>query len=232
MPTTGAVYGLVQSRYVDQRKNPVLATRAAAHHLRDLYMRFGTWDLALAAYNMGYQALLDAIFRHGTADFNELAQKAAIPCETAAYVPKIMAAALVANNLERFGFDRVEISRPNDAAELAVPPSTPIKIVARAAGVATAAIRALNPDILGDRLPPGRGDFLVMVPADTVSRARAALPAMLEDEPLVIDEPTALAPLDLFTGRELGKRRREREEESLFSLLSRGTQRRPLPPPE
>ena len=106
MPTTGEVYGLAQNRFLDQRKNPRLATQAAAHHLRDLYMRFGSWDLALAAYNMGYEQLLDAIDKYGTADFNELARQQAIPDETANYVPKIAAAAIVANNLEHFGFDR------------------------------------------------------------------------------------------------------------------------------
>jgi molybdopterin biosynthesis enzyme len=63
---------------------------------------------------MGYEQLLSAIDRYGTTDFNELARQEAIPSETAAYVPKIAAAAIVANNLERFGFDKVEIARPVD----------------------------------------------------------------------------------------------------------------------
>src|SRR5262249_37382314 len=178
MPTTGAVYGLLQNRFMDQRRNPKLATMAAVHHLRDLHMRFGSWDLALAAYNMGYEQLLDAIDRYGTADFNELARQEAIPRETSAYVPKILAAAIVANNLEHFGFDQVELSRPLDEAEITVPPGTPLKILAKASGVATSAIRTLNPDILGEKVPPGRTDFLMMIPADTLSRARAALPAL------------------------------------------------------
>jgi membrane-bound lytic murein transglycosylase D len=221
MPATGAVYGLSQSRFVDQRKNPALATRAAVHHLRDLYMRFGAWDLALASYNMGYEQLLDAIDRYGTADFNELARQEAIPSETAAYVPKIAAAAIVANNLERFGFDKVEVGRPVDAAEIAVPPGTPLKALAKAAGIATAQLRALNPDILGDRLPPGRSDYLVMIPADTLSRARAALPALLSDDPLVFTDTDALEPMDLIAGRALTKRRAQREDDSLLSLLPR-----------
>jgi membrane-bound lytic murein transglycosylase D len=221
MPATGDVYGLQQSRHFDQRKNPRLATQAAAHHLRDLYLRFGAWDLALAAYNMGYEQLLDAIDKYGTADFNELARQEALPSETAAYVPKIAAAAIIANNLEHFGFDKVEVSRPVDAAEIAVPPGTPLKLLARASGVATSAIRTLNPDILGERVPPGRGDYIVMVPADTVSRARAALPSMLENEPLVGDDVRVLDPVDLLQGRELTKRREHREDDSLLSLLPR-----------
>ena len=140
MPATGEVYGLHITKNMDQRKNPRLASQAAAHHLRDLYYRFGSWDLALAAYNMGYEQLLDRIDRYGTADFNELARQEALPSETAAYVPKIAAAAIVANNLEHFGFDKVEIARPVDAAEIAVPPGTPLKTLAKAAGVATSAV--------------------------------------------------------------------------------------------
>jgi membrane-bound lytic murein transglycosylase D len=219
MPATGSVYGLVQSIHLDQRKNPRLATQAAAHHLRDLYSRFGSWDLALAAYNMGYEQLLDAIDKYGTADFNELARQEALPAETAAYVPKIAAAAIIANNLEHFGFERVDVQRPVDAAEIAVPPGTPLKILAKAAGVATAAVRALNPDLLGDRVPPTGGDYLVMIPTDTLSRARAALPHFLENEPLVGDDAAMLNGVDLLQGKELLRRRGHREDESLLTLL-------------
>ena len=219
MAPTGDVYGLQVTKHLDQRKNPRLATQAAAHHLHDLYFRFGSWDLALAAYNMGYEQLLDAIDKYGTADFNELARQEAIPSETASYVPKIAAAAIVANNLEHFGFDKVEISRPVDSAEIAVPPGTPLKILAKASGVATSALRTLNPDILGERVPPGRGDYIVMVPADTVSRARAALPSMLENEPLNVDDAAVLDPVDMIQGRELIRRHAKSEDDSLLSLL-------------
>ncbi|MFS8067454.1 MAG: LysM peptidoglycan-binding domain-containing protein, partial [Byssovorax sp.] len=185
---------------------------------------------ALAAYNMGYEQLLNAIDKYGTSDFNELARQEAIPSETAAYVPKIAAAAIVANNLERFGFDKVEVSRPVDAAEIAVPPGTPLKVLAKASGVATSAIRTLNPDILGERVPPGRGDYLVMIPADTVSRARAALPSMLENEPLLIDDAQILDPISLLGGRDF-KQRSRGEESSLLSLLPRAKRRPTLRDP-
>jgi membrane-bound lytic murein transglycosylase D len=231
MPATGEVYGLTRNLYMDARRNPRLATQAAAHHLRDLYMRFGSWDLALAAYNMGYEQLLDAIDRYGTTDFNELARQQAIPSETASYVPKIAAAAIVANNLERFGFDKVEIKRPIDAAEIAVPPGTPMRTIAKAAGVSTATIRTLNPDILGEKVPPGRGDYLVMIPSDAFSRATAALPAMLEHQPPESDA-SVLDPVSLLSGRELSSVGRSRRgEESLLSLLPPPKKRRTLRDP-
>jgi membrane-bound lytic murein transglycosylase D len=222
MPATGKVYGLEQNKFMDQRKNPQLATQAATHHLRDLYLRFGNWDLALAAYNMGYEQLLSAIDRYGTTDFNELARQEAIPQETASYVPKIAAAAIVANNLDRFGFDRVELMRPLDTAEMAVPPGTPMKTLAKAAGVSTSVIRNLNPDMLGEKLPPGRGDFLVLIPADSLSRARVTLPSLLDNEPIDTDA-TVLDPVDLLGGRAF--KPRGDGDESLLSMLPKPKRR-------
>jgi membrane-bound lytic murein transglycosylase D len=232
MPATGAVYGLGQNKHVDQRKNPKLATHAAAHHLRDLYMRFGNWDLALAAYNMGYEQLLDRIDRYGTADFNELARQEAIPSETASYVPKIAAAALVANNLERFGFEQIEIARPVEGAEIAVPPGLSLKTLAKATGVSLKTVRQLNPDLLGDRMPPGRGDFIVNIPAEALSRAHTMLPVLLQTEPIVTEDAAVLDPVDLLGGRDFALRRsRARDDGSLLSLLPSYKKRRALRDP-
>ena len=226
MPATGAVYGLKQNKFIDQRRNPRLATQAAAHHLRDLYLRFGQWDLALAAYNMGYEQLLERIDRVGTTDFNELSRAGVLPEETSKYVPKIVAAAIVANNLERFGFDEVKIAPPVDGAELAVPPRTPLETIARAAGVPTATIRKLNPDLLSKELPPGKGDFIVHVPAESVSRAVAALPGMLQiDRGSDVDE--VVDPLDLMSPDGF-RPRAATNEESLLGYLPKPKKRRSL----
>jgi membrane-bound lytic murein transglycosylase D len=196
MQSTGAVYGLEVTRYVDERKNPIKSTDAAVHHLRDLHQRFGSWDLAFAAYNMGYEQLLDRIDRYGTTDFAELARQRALPSETAAYVPKIVAAALVANNLERYGFEDVKVYEPIHTSELSVPGGTPIKIIAKAAGISTSALQRYNPHILTQHVPPG-GDYVVFVPPETLSRARAALPSMM-DAKLAISDADTLEPKDLF----------------------------------
>lgn len=221
MPATGAVYGLRQNHHVDQRKNPRLATQAAVHHLRDLYMRFGDWDLALASYNMGYEQLLDRIDRYGTADFNELVRQGALPEETSKYVPKIAAAAIVANNLDRFGFGDVKIERPVDSAEIPVPAGTPLKVLAKATGVSTNTIRALNPDMLGPSVPAGRGDYLLLVPPEQLSRARAALPALLANHKEQVGDDL-LDPVDLLGGRPATFERDVADPDaSLLALLPR-----------
>jgi membrane-bound lytic murein transglycosylase D len=227
MQGTGEVYGLHVTRDVDARMNPIEATRAAAHHLRDLHQRFGSWDLALAAYNMGYEQLLDRIDRYGTTDFNELSRQQALPGETAAYVPKIVAAALVANNLERYGFEDAKLSAPIHHSELSVPGGTKLSVLARAAGVSTATIHRYNPHLRKEHVPHGR-DFTVYVPAGSLSRARAALPAML-DERGGRDDVDVLEPDEMLgLGGAKGKRSRYdgwNDEENLLSLLPKPKRR-------
>ncbi|MEM9697033.1 MAG: transglycosylase SLT domain-containing protein, partial [Myxococcota bacterium] len=196
MRSTGEVYSLEVNRYHDLRKNPVAASQAAAHHLRDLFQRFGSWDLALAAYNMGYLQLLDRIDRYGTTDFSELARQRALPKETAKYVPKIVAAALVANNLDRYGFSDVKVHKPRHFSELGVPGGTPLKTVAKAAGISVKTLRSFNPHLKTNYAPPGP-DYLLMVPPGSLSRARAALPTMLGREGASSRDSDVLLPDDL-----------------------------------
>ncbi len=221
MRATGAVYDLRVTRHVDERKNPAKATVAAVHHLRDLYQRFGDWALAMAAYNMGYEQLLNRIDRYGTSDFNELSRQRALPSETTSYVPKIVAAALVANNLERYGFADVKPYKPRHTAELTVPGGTPLKTLAKAAGVSRRTLRRLNPHLLRDYVPPGSG-YTVYVPPETLSRARAALPVML-DRRNALTDADILAP-DVVLGFDQGRKKRARhrawdEGENLLRFL-------------
>lgn len=229
MPSTGGVYGLRQNKHLDERRNPRLATRAAAHHLRDLYMRFEDWALALAAYNMGYEQLLDAIDRYNTTDFNELARQHAIPDETASYVPKIAAAAIIANNLDHFGFADLKLMKPVESAEIAVPPGVSFKVIAKGAGVPLATIKNLNPDMLGDRTPPGKGDWLVMIPPETVAKAQVTLPVLLRSEPGAHQtDGDVLDQVDLLGGRSF---KRPAGDESLLEMLPK-PKRRTLRDPE
>jgi membrane-bound lytic murein transglycosylase D len=230
MPATGAVYGLRQNKWLDERRNPRLATRAAAHHLSDLYLRFDDWNLALAAYNMGYEQLLDRIDRYNTADFNELVRQHALPDETSAYVPKIAAAAIIANNLQHFGFDEVKYAKAEETGEIAVPAGTSLKTIAKAAGIPLSTVKNLNPDFLAERVPPGRGgDWLVQLPPETLSKTQVTLPVLLRAEPAESVDSGVLDPVDLLGGRDFAQRRAMLEEgESLLHLLPPPKKRRSL----
>jgi membrane-bound lytic murein transglycosylase D len=104
MPKAGTAYGLRIDKSVDERLDPERSTQAATRFLSDLHKRFGRWELAMAAYNMGHGGLLTSIRKYNTNDFWELAElEAGVPYETALYVPKILAIAFVARNKEAFG---------------------------------------------------------------------------------------------------------------------------------
>ena len=174
---TGEEYGLAVTHWEDQRMDPVLATGAAARYLGDLYRRFGSWELAFAAYNMGYGALLRAIRKYNTNDFWVLARiEAGLPFETTFYVAKVMACAIVGRNPARFGLDPARTDRPLRYDEVQVPAGMPLSVIARAAHTTSDAIRELNPSMLRQRVPAGESDRTVRVPpgqADSVTRAAA-----------------------------------------------------------
>jgi soluble lytic murein transglycosylase-like protein len=91
MPQTARRYGLVVDEVRDERLDAARSTSAAARYLKDLYLQFGSWPLALAAYNWGEQNLASAISRIHTSDFATLAQSGLLPAETRAYVPAVLA---------------------------------------------------------------------------------------------------------------------------------------------
>src|SRR5215475_1707399 len=96
-------YGLHRSLWVDERKDPEKATRAAARHLKDLYQQFGDWYLAMAAYNSGPGTVQGAVKRTGYADFWELYRRNVLPRETRNYVPIIVAVTIMAKNPSQYG---------------------------------------------------------------------------------------------------------------------------------
>ena len=153
---TGEEYGLDVGHWVDERMDPEEATEAGARYLRDLFRRFGSWELAFAAYNMGYGALLRAIHKYNTNDYWVLSRlEAGLPFETTFYVAKVMACAIVGRNPERFGYEDLELDRPAHFASVEVPGGTPLGRVARAAGVDPELVAELNPSLRRGRVPPG-----------------------------------------------------------------------------
>ncbi|HEY4122340.1 MAG TPA: lytic transglycosylase domain-containing protein, partial [Byssovorax sp.] len=206
MPETAEKYGLAMDNWIDERRSIPRASAAGAQHLRDLFEHYGRWDLALAAYNYGKDPLDAAIeklkSRRGErnvgkpVEFKDLAESRLIPKETANFVPQIQAFAIVAANRGRFGLDDLDIQPPLDAGELVVPQQTPLRLVAKAAGVSVTTLRELNPDLLRDKAPPG-SDAIVLVPADKLDRAVAAFPALYAREVTSasgLPEPPPLAP--------------------------------------
>lgn len=104
MSPTAQEYGLQVGRGTDERLDPIKSSVAAARHLKDLYLRFGDWLLALAAYNAGGESIERKLEMRMASDFWTLSRKGALPSETANFVPRVIAVSLIARNPERFGF--------------------------------------------------------------------------------------------------------------------------------
>ncbi|HMJ11014.1 MAG TPA: transglycosylase SLT domain-containing protein, partial [Polyangiaceae bacterium] len=170
MPDAGRLYGLTVDRWVDERLDPQRSTEAAIRYLGDLQRRFGNWELAMAAYNMGYGGLSRAIRKFNTNDFWQLARyEAGVPWETTLYVPKILATAILMNNKQAFGISDVAPDANVRFDTVRVEPGLPLLEVAQAAGVSAQNIETLNPQYRISRTPPARPgqpvqSWLVRVP--------------------------------------------------------------------
>jgi membrane-bound lytic murein transglycosylase D len=183
MPQTARAYGLTVSEQYDERLSIWAATDAATEHLEDLFARFESWHLALAAYNLGYQGLERRMREYGTTDFWELSKiEGALPRETRLYVPKVLAVALILNNIDKFGFDSVELAPPLKAGVIEVPRAIPLATLARAAGTSIRRLREYNPDLRGEVTPDRGSPLLVRIPSSGVSRAKVMLPKLLGPE--------------------------------------------------
>ncbi|MFW6084646.1 MAG: LysM peptidoglycan-binding domain-containing protein [Gemmatimonadota bacterium] len=177
--STGRAYGLDVDFWLDERRDPFLATDAAIAHLGDLHERFGSWYLAAAAYNAGAGRVSRGIRRVGSEDFWELANARVLRRETRNYVPKLLAAATIAKNLERYGFDDVTPMPPLEFDVVQVPDATSFDVLAEAAGATEEMIEELNPQFVRNVTPPGRTVEL-RVPVGTSARfttAYAQIPA-------------------------------------------------------
>ncbi|WP_437869897.1 transglycosylase SLT domain-containing protein [Sorangium sp. So ce363] len=190
MPEGARIYGLTVDRWVDERLDPERSTLAAARYLSDLRRRFGGWELAFAAYNMGYGGLLASIRKYNTNDFWELSRlEAGMPLETALYVPKILAIAIVARNPAVFGCDDVELDPAVTFDKISLGSGVSLQAVAAASGAAAPEIEALNPQLVAKRTPPSPVDakeqarWEVRVPAGAGARAAKSMPKLLEREP-------------------------------------------------
>lgn len=161
--STGRLYGLKISYWVDERRDPLLATKAAAAHLKDLYEEFGSWYLAAAAYNGGPTRVRRGIRRTGSDDFWTLSDRRYLRRETRNYVPKLIAAALIAKQPEHFGFIGIQQAEPLAYDIVQVPDATSLDVIADAAGAELRELVELNPQVLRGVTPPGQR-YSVRVP--------------------------------------------------------------------
>jgi membrane-bound lytic murein transglycosylase D len=183
---TARLYGLTVDPWVDERRDPYRATDAAVNYLSDLVERLGSVYLAAAAYNAGVGRIERGVARlPGDPDtvtdhtFFQLADRRYLRRETRDYVPKLIAAALIAKQPGRYGFGEVERLPPLVYDEITVPDATGLDVIARLADTTVAAVLELNPQYVRGITPPGR-EVTVRVPRGggvTVAQRYDTLPA-------------------------------------------------------
>jgi membrane-bound lytic murein transglycosylase D len=183
-------YGLERSWWVDDRQDPEKATRAAAHHLKDLYNEFGDWYLAMAAYNSGPGTVQAAVKRTGYADFWELYRRNALPKETRNYVPIILAVTIMGKNPAQYGLDSVVKEKPVAYDTVKIDYPIDLRLVAECVDATASDLLDLNPSLLRMTTPKflengvtGKAqEFELRLPAGTASKFQTTVASIPADK--------------------------------------------------
>ena len=161
---TGLRYGLTIDSYVDERRDPEKATRAAAKYLLDLYKQFGSWYLAAASYNCGEGRVQRELNQSNHKNFWELSSNMCLPTETKNYVPQMIAATIIAKNPEKFGFKNVPYLPPVKYDKVPVTETTSLTAAAVAVNVPPDEVKDLNPELLRGITPPDAQTYTLNLP--------------------------------------------------------------------
>ena len=184
---TGKRYGLRIDSHVDERRDPYKSTQAAVDYFRDLYGEFGDWYLSMAGYNAGEGRVRRAIASTGSRNFWEIASdRDALRPETRDYVPKYIAAAIMAKTPERFGFEKVDYREPFDYDVAQVETQTDLSVIGKCAGVSEDDIFDLNPHLIRGSTPPGMRNYEIRVPRGTQRVFKERYAALPEDDRIQI----------------------------------------------
>jgi len=171
---TGKRYGLEISRFVDERRDPVLSTQAAAEYFKGLYSVFGSWYLAMASYNVGENRVKKEVMANYTRDFWELAKKRRLPAETINYIPKFIAAKLIGKNPEKYGFTEIDYMPPIEFDSMATTQPVNLRVMADKMNYNYEDFKALNPKFKGE-VAPMKGSVLTLrVPVGMIEQAKLA----------------------------------------------------------
>lgn len=157
LASTGREYGLIINRYYDERTNLIKSTHAAAEYFKDLYNIFGSWELALSAYNAGEYGIIRRIRKAGTRSFHQLAKKRVLPKETRNYIPKILALSEIDKKRSKYGINVKKPVHPLGKYEntyvIALKKSHKLRKISKKIGIDIKEIRKLNPELRGYYTP-------------------------------------------------------------------------------
>ncbi len=172
--STGRLYNLKRNWWLDERRDPVKSTHAACRFLKDLYTEFGSWELAMAAYNGGPGRVRSTIKKQKTIDF----WKMKLRRQTMDYVPLIMAAAIIGKNPAKYGFDKINYEDEIVWDEVTIDRCLDLSAVARAVGCSLQELRDLNPELLRKYTPPNANKYALKIPVGTKAKFLLAYDSM------------------------------------------------------
>jgi membrane-bound lytic murein transglycosylase D len=159
--STGKSFGLKRTWYVDERRDPIKSTHAAADFLKGLYQEFDHWYLAMAAYNCGEGRVRRAIRLHQTSDFWQLHS---LPRETRNYLPYYLAAAIIGRAPDQYGFSSNASSiKPFEFDLVKINQSADLTVIARSAGINLKTLKLFNPE-LRQSATPSEGSYSLRIP--------------------------------------------------------------------
>ena len=209
MSDTGRRYSLRIDQWIDERKDPVKATTAAAAlYLKELYGMFkGDWYLAAAGYNAGENKILRAISMYNTSDFWEISRGSYLKRETKEYVPKLLAAAIIAKDPARYGFTDIAYLTPIEYDTVTIPSRTNLDLAAKLCGTTYESIKELNPDLRHWCTPPNYPDYQLKIPKGSKQQFEAEYAKVPEDQ--------------RFTERVLYSRYQARKKDTLKGVARR-----------
>lgn len=169
---TARRYGLRIDRYVDERRDPVKSTRAAAQYLARLHEETNDWDMTLVGWNTGDAEVVRFWSLKGT-DYDHLTGH--LPPRTRALLNRFMAVAFIAHNARRYGFQPATYSSDHlPYRTVHERGGVTLAQVARRERATVGELRWLNPELLRDRLPPDPGGYELRVPSYSVAREHRA----------------------------------------------------------
>ncbi len=175
MKATGKDYNLTINKYVDERRHAEKSTKAAVAFLSDLYANFNDWHLAVAGYNAGAGKIGKGLKKYKCDNFWSLAQHNYLRLETKRYVPKLIAAIIIAKNPEQYGFTNINYETPLVYDTLRVGPGLSLDAVALLCKTNSKNIKQLNQELKTGRTPLNKSHYNVQIPYGTQKIASANL---------------------------------------------------------
>ncbi|MGW8193397.1 MAG: LysM peptidoglycan-binding domain-containing protein [Desulforhopalus sp.] len=172
MQGTGKQYDLKIDAYVDERRDALKSTKAAISYLGDLYREFGDWHLAVAAYNAGPGTIRKGLKSCDTDNFWDLASQKYLRMETKRYVPKLIAALIIARQPEKYGFSDIVYQEPLRYDTISIGPGMSFEAIALISDSNVKTIKELNRELRKNRTPPDRAGYQINIPYATKAVAQ------------------------------------------------------------